>query len=65
MTITLTDNQINTILTALSVRKMEKETIYNRCVANNRPALETDGALKGYWDIDEAEKAILSQIYNR
>lgn len=64
MKIELTINQINTILTALGVRKMEKETILNRCIANNRPALEIEGARKGYWDIDEAEKAILTSLYN-
>ncbi len=59
----LTNEEINTILTALGVRKMEKERLYIFEKAKNKNGIGTEALLKDYWRIDDAEKAIFKAIY--
>ena len=60
MTIELTIDQINTVLTALGTRKREVEELYNQAKADDNFA--ANAILKKYWEIDAVEKAINSQI---
>ena len=59
----LTNEEINTILTALGVRKMEKERLYVFEKAKNKSGVGTEALLKDYWRIDDAEKAIFKALY--
>ena len=60
ITIELTVDQINTVLTALATRKQETEDLYNKAKADGNFSAES--ILKKYWEIDAVEKAINDQI---
>lgn len=60
ITIELTVDQINTVLTALATRKQETEDLYNKAKADGN--FSTESILNKYWEIDAVEKAINGQI---
>lgn len=60
ITIELTVDQINTVLTALATRKQETEDLYNKAKADDNFSAES--LLNKYWEIDTVEKAINEQI---
>lgn len=60
ITIELTVDQINTVLTALATRKQETEDLYNKAKADGNFSAES--ILNKYWEIDAVEKAINGQI---
>ena len=60
ITIELTVDQINTVLTALATRKQETEDLYNKAKVDGNFSAES--ILNKYWEIDAVEKAINGQI---